>query len=55
MVSTAKDLEVRAAGKRSAYLDYQLSWACLRNWNLLDSDIFTTVEHSGLHGAAPSQ
>jgi hypothetical protein len=53
MVSTAKDLEVGTARKRCAYLDYQLSRTCLRNWNLLDSDIFTTVENCGLHGAAP--
>ena len=53
VIAAAKDLEVGAAGERSAHLDDQLARRGLGNGDLLDADIFAPVEDGGLHGAAP--
>ncbi len=55
VIAAPEDLEVRPASKRSAHVDDQLARRRLGDGNLLDADIFASMENGGLHGAAPKK
>jgi hypothetical protein len=55
VIAPPEDLQVGSAGERRVHADDQLTGFGFGNGNLLDADIFATVENGSLHGVAAVQ